>query len=263
MIESKKKFITGVCIGVALVVVGSIILSGVSSTLVYAVINCFPSCPINQDPDHDGIINEDEIDTYHTNPRIADTDHDGLSDGSEVYTSHTNPLNPDNDGDGLFDGKEVNGWYLQIDEGICPQSGFTCTVYHTNPLSPDTDGDGCSDYWEWANPSDPLNPNIPSPTHRWCTDNKPVVNSQTLSIPSNKPIKITLTGSDQDHDSLTFKILSQPSSGKLGAVIPTGPTSAQVNYTPLAGLKKTVSFAYVAYDGLFNGNTGTITINVK
>src|SRR6476646_4942064 len=121
MVGNQNKIITNICIGIAFIILGSIVVSGISSTLVHAVINCYPSCPINQDPDHDGIITEDELDIYNTNPRVTDTDHDGLSDGAEVYTAHTNPLNPDTDGDGLPDGKEVNGFYVQLDEAIgCP-----------------------------------------------------------------------------------------------------------------------------------------------
>ena len=160
MVGNQNKIITNVCIGVAFIILGSVIVSGISSTLVHAVINCYPSCPINQDPDHDGIITEDELDIYHTNPRVADTDSDGLSDGAEVFQYHTNPLVPDMDGDKLLDGKEVNGWYFQMEEGFCPQPGFTCTVHHTNPFNPDTDGDGCSDYWEYTGPSDPNDPKL-------------------------------------------------------------------------------------------------------
>ncbi len=40
------------------------------------------------DPDQDGLSTEQEIKTYHTDPRKADTDGDGYSDGDEVRTGH-------------------------------------------------------------------------------------------------------------------------------------------------------------------------------
>ena len=63
------------------------------------------------DLDGDGLINENEIISYGTNPRLADTDGDGLQDGEEILCyrldgkspTYTNPLFWDTDGDGLKD----------------------------------------------------------------------------------------------------------------------------------------------------------------
>jgi lipoprotein-anchoring transpeptidase ErfK/SrfK len=42
---------------------------------------------VNQDADHDGLLDSDEIGIYHTDPSKADTDGDGFSDGEEVKYS--------------------------------------------------------------------------------------------------------------------------------------------------------------------------------
>jgi hypothetical protein len=89
------------------------------------------------DSDGDGLNDNVETGTTHTNPLDPDTDHDGLNDGAEVNTYHTNPLDPDTDHDGLSDGAEVN-------------------TYHTNPLDPDTDHDGLPDGIEVSSGLDPL-----------------------------------------------------------------------------------------------------------
>lgn len=91
------------------------------------------------DTDDDGLLDVDEISTYHTDPNNADSDGDGIGDGDEVNVYGTDPNNPDSDGDTLPDGQEV----------------YTCG---TDPLNADTDGDGASDGHEVAVGSDPLDP---------------------------------------------------------------------------------------------------------
>lgn len=60
------------------------------------------------DNDGDGLLNDDEINVYGTDPNNADTDGDGLTDGAEVNTYNTNPLKADSDGDGISDGVEIS-----------------------------------------------------------------------------------------------------------------------------------------------------------
>jgi hypothetical protein len=69
---------------------------------------------VNGDPDRDGLTNDQEVNTYLTNPLLADTDHDGLPDGWEVcYLDCVNPLvadaSVDADGDGLSNLAEYTG----------------------------------------------------------------------------------------------------------------------------------------------------------
>ncbi|MEI8139805.1 MAG: outer membrane beta-barrel protein [bacterium] len=79
-----------------------------------------------KDSDADGLTDDEENNTYGTNPHDPDTDHDGLGDFEEVRKYKTDPLNPDTDFDGLKDGAEVYN-------------------YHTEPLMRDTDGGGVAD----------------------------------------------------------------------------------------------------------------------
>ena len=48
----------------------------------------------NEDPDEDGLLTNEELFTYSTDPRNADTDYDGLSDYDELIIYGTNPLDP-------------------------------------------------------------------------------------------------------------------------------------------------------------------------
>ena len=73
----------------------------------------------NEDTDHDGITDSDEITIYHTHPALSDTDGDGIADGAEhTYWGDSwnedadgdgiiNLLDPDADNDGIFDGLEI------------------------------------------------------------------------------------------------------------------------------------------------------------
>jgi len=62
------------------------------------------------DTDLDGLTDAAEA-RLGTDPNDDDTDHDGLSDKEEVGTYLTNPLVADSDGDTFLDGVEVRGGY--------------------------------------------------------------------------------------------------------------------------------------------------------
>lgn len=101
------------------------------------------------DSDGDGIGDDDEINTYHTDPHKTDTDGDGLTDFQEVFIYKTNPNKPDTDGDGLYDGEEVLKYGtdpLNPDtDGDGLTDGYEVNILHTNPKNRDTDGDGIPD----------------------------------------------------------------------------------------------------------------------
>ena len=46
-------------------------------------------------------------------------------------------------------------------------------------------------------------------------NDKPVVSGQSLSVNEDEAVTITLQGSDEDKDDLTFTVLSQPKNGAL------------------------------------------------
>ncbi len=66
------------------------------------------STTIDNDSDHDGIGDHEEMGTYHTSPLKFDSDDDGLSDYEEIFTYKTDPNNPNTDGDSMKDGAEIH-----------------------------------------------------------------------------------------------------------------------------------------------------------
>ncbi|MBV8516271.1 MAG: tandem-95 repeat protein [Acidobacteria bacterium] len=109
----------------------------------------------------------------------------------------------------------------------------------------------------------PAAPSLPAGTPPLVTCNTPpVANDTSASTNEDNAVTVHLSGSDADGDSLTFSIVTPPAHGSLGAVVSTGPTTADVTYTPALNYNGSDSFVYRANDG--NGGTddanATITI---
>jgi len=85
----------------------------------------------------------------------------------------------------------------------------------------------------------------------------PVVLGQSLSVNEDEAVSITLQGSDEDKDDLTFTVLSQPNNGALSG------TGANLTYTPKANYNGSDSFTFKANDGEKDSNTATVAISVK
>ncbi len=165
-----------------------------------------PSNQLSQDEmdnDNDGLTNAEER-ALGTNLNAMDSDGDGLFDNEEVNTYKTDPLNVDSDGDGILDGTEVrsgndpNGpgklfnvpgtqstTTIQVQDTMdTDNDGLTdreenelgtniskidsdsdklddyaeVNTYKTDPLNPDTDGDGYLDGTEVENGYNPNGP---------------------------------------------------------------------------------------------------------
>lgn len=120
--------------------------------------------PNNRDTDGDGLIDGDEVNQHRTDPTIKDTDVDRLIDGDEVNKNKTNPLNKDTDGDACIDGDEVldmrTNPLKQDTDGDALTDCDERNVYKTNPLVMDTDGDGVDDGKEVKNGTDPLKADV-------------------------------------------------------------------------------------------------------
>jgi hypothetical protein len=88
----------------------------------------------------------------------------------------------------------------------------------------------------------------------------PVADSQTISLSTDDPVVITLTGSDPDLDPLRFTIQVPPANGTLGPVLPSGPTSAVVVYTPRAA-RVNDAFVFRVTDPENFFADGVVTVN--
>jgi large repetitive protein len=100
----------------------------------------------------------------------------------------------------------------------------------------------------------PAAPSLPVGVPPLVTCNTPpVANDTTASTNEDNAVTVHLSGSDADGDSLTFSIVTPPAHGSLGTIVSTGPTTADVTYTPALNYNGSDSFVYRANDG--NGGT--------
>ncbi|MCP5424475.1 MAG: tandem-95 repeat protein [Gammaproteobacteria bacterium] len=89
----------------------------------------------------------------------------------------------------------------------------------------------------------------------------PVANAQMLTMNEDTALMIVLTGSDPDGDSLTFTIITPPTSGTFTQpLMPVSSTSADLEYMPNADFNGSDSFTFQVDDG--NGGTATATVDI-
>ncbi len=84
----------------------------------------------------------------------------------------------------------------------------------------------------------------------------PVADGQTVSLPEDSSIGITLTGSDPDGDNLTLAVLTGPVHGQLAGTAP------NLVYTPEANYFGPDSFTFKVNDGEFDSAVASISIQV-
>ncbi len=84
----------------------------------------------------------------------------------------------------------------------------------------------------------------------------PVANAQTVNLPAETAQSITLVGTDNENDPLTYRIITPPTNGAL-----TG-TPPALTYTPNPGFTGTDSFTFVANDGKVDSTSATVTLQV-
>ena len=84
----------------------------------------------------------------------------------------------------------------------------------------------------------------------------PVANNQSVTVPQDASVAITLTGSDADANSLTYTVVSPPSHGTLSGSAP------NLTYSPALNYVGSDSFTFKANDGTVDSNIATASIEV-
>jgi formylglycine-generating enzyme required for sulfatase activity len=85
----------------------------------------------------------------------------------------------------------------------------------------------------------------------------PVAHAQFVSVATNTPRAITLTGSDIEGSGLTYAVVGAPTHGSLSGDAP------NVTYTPFLDYKGPDSFTFKANDGTTDGVPATVTLWVN
>ena len=85
----------------------------------------------------------------------------------------------------------------------------------------------------------------------------PVAVADTAATDEDVSVDIALTGDDKDNESLTFRLVRQPSNGTLEGAAP------DLSYTPAPNFNGEDSFAFVVNDGYSDSREATVTITVN
>jgi len=86
----------------------------------------------------------------------------------------------------------------------------------------------------------------------------PTVENVSETTDEDQSVEVQLNGNDNDGDSVTFSIVSNPSNGSLGSI-----NDNKVTYTPSQDFNGTDTFTYKANDGTLDSNTATVTLTVN
>ncbi|MEI6603733.1 MAG: DUF6288 domain-containing protein [Verrucomicrobiota bacterium] len=87
-------------------------------------------------------------------------------------------------------------------------------------------------------------------------NNPPVANAKYLELQPNTSTPLTLTGSDDCNDPLTFSVIAQPTHGTLLGTVP------NLTYTPTASYTGADSFTFKVNDGTSDSAAATVSLNV-
>jgi hypothetical protein len=88
-------------------------------------------------------------------------------------------------------------------------------------------------------------------------NHEPIADAQTLELDEDTTASITLAGTDQDGDPLTFRIVTAPAHGTLSGEAPA------LNYTPSADYNGSDAFTFVVNDGQSDSQIATVNITVR
>ena len=192
---------------------------------------------IPTDTDGDGLNDNDEINTYGTNPNKRDSDDDGINDLDEVAYWGDN-WNADYDDDGLINVLDPDA----VGDELC--DGEEINVYGTDPAISDTDADGVDDKNDIF-PLDPL---------RWTHDITPIIMPLLLSpIVEVENVNSYLSGTP---DPSTFSFDLTPVPGGPAGTFSFSADFCNIGDKALTGLK-TVTVCLSGNNALLNRDSGT------
>ncbi|SED80322.1 choice-of-anchor L domain-containing protein [Jiangella alba] len=84
----------------------------------------------------------------------------------------------------------------------------------------------------------------------------PVADDQAVETTVDTPVDITLTGTDEDGDELSYELASEPENGTLSGEAP------DLTYTPADGYTGDDAFTFTVSDGTATSEPATVTIEV-
>ncbi|ETR71625.1 MAG: hypothetical protein OMM_02349 [Candidatus Magnetoglobus multicellularis str. Araruama] len=91
-------------------------------------------------------------------------------------------------------------------------------------------------------------------------NDKPLANTDTISIFEDNSLRYTLTGTDPDNNPLTFSLLNTPT---LGSVTLADAATGLIYYTPTADVYGDEQIIFKVNDGILDSDPAVLTIRIK
>ena len=129
-------------------------------------------------------------------------------------------------------------------------------------LNPQVAASGLNVYVVWQD-SAPGNYNIFFKAGTLGLIKPPFAYPESILTFENKPVIVQLSGSDPQGLALTFYVVSAPTHGTLSNLTSTGPSSAQVSYTPGLNFTGADAFTFRTNNGWTNSTIATVSVTVQ
>lgn len=158
--------------------------------------------------------------------------------------SLSDPNNPEYTLTGLLDDKD---YY------------FVVTAYDTEDNESDYSNEVCLDSAEEPPDEEPPDEDPPAedPPDEDPPNNEPIAQNNSIETDEDNAIAVTLTATDEDNDTLSYTIVSNPNQGILSGTAP------NLTYTPDEDYYGEDSFTFKANDGKDDSNIATVTITIN
>ena len=196
---------------------------------------------VGPDTDGDGIVDQEELDYWETDPNNADSDGDGVDDGLEAYVLGTAPADSDSDDDNIVDGLEVTGftynakdWFLDPLDSDSNKDGLSdgaeCNVwvadhpaYDPTAACPDTDSDGTPDIFDVDNDGDGVPDDLDISPHShgnqvFSKDNQFEFEIENLEVGQPVYVDLQMRPTDPNNISFVGSVLDWPTGDKDGQI---------------------------------------------
>ncbi len=90
----------------------------------------------------------------------------------------------------------------------------------------------------------------------------PVATPLAANALEDQAVVLSLSGSDTEGDALTFAVVAGPGNGTLGPIVSTGPSTAEVTYTPAADFNGSDAFDFTVNDGVNDSAPAVVALTV-
>ena len=154
-------------------------------------------------------------------------------------------------------GNDIDGDTLNFSVSTQPTSGMLSGAAPNLTYTPNADFNGTDSFTFVANDGSVDSTPVSVDLSIAAVNDAPTASAQAPAVDEDNPLIVTLSGDDIDGDSLTFDVVSQPTSGVLTGAAP------NLTYTPNADFNGSDSFTFKTNDSSVDSAVETVSITVN